>query len=624
MARTSRRSRRRRPADVDTRTASRRSRIRLGIVVGLTFALFGTIVVRLVDVQFNQREFWQQHGADSRVAREELRVERGGIFDRNGNALALSVYRPNVVADPTEVRDPAGMAEQLAEILGEPAADLEAKLRKTNRYQLLARNVEQEVMDQLVTPSGRTTPVGIYYEYAASREYPGEEIARSLVGRTYAAGGHDSEGRSGRYGVEATLDDELQGEPGYVIYEKDRGGGPIASSARLLHQPTPGMNVYLTIDQGLQYATQQALIERLEQLGASEATAVIMRASTGEILTMATVAHGEDGTVAPTGDNRAATTIYEPGSVNKAFTIAGAMEEGHVGPETLRRVPAQLQMANKLFTDHDWHAEELWSTADILSNSSNIGTIQIAQGLGEKRLDSYLRSFGFGSTTGSDVPGELRGLMPGIDEWSGTTLGSIAIGQTLAVTPLQLLAGYNVFANDGLFVAPHTIGATDRGDGKQAVDRSAPRRVVSEETAVSMRAMLSRVVSDGTGRAAAVPGYRAWGKTGTARLPQENPTDPNDGYLNADGGYDYASTFVGGVEGTDITILVVIKEPRTETTGGAAAAPVFAHLASLTLRSLRIPPPPADSGGVPAPPLAVTARADLGGDPGADVSQAQG
>src|SRR5699024_3148721 len=143
-------------------------------------------------------------------------------------------------------------------------------------------------------------------------------------------------------------------------------------------------------------------------------------------------------------------------------------------PETRRRLAPQLQMANKTCTDTDWHASELWSTADILSSSSNIGTIQIAQGLGEERLDSYLRSFGFGSTTGSDVPGEVRGLMPDVDDWSGTTLGSMAIGQTLAVTPLQLLAGYNVFANDGLFVAPHTIGSTDRGEGKQAVDRDAP------------------------------------------------------------------------------------------------------------------------------------------------------
>src|SRR5699024_3316315 len=212
------------------------------------------------------------------------------------------------------------------------------------------------------------TPAGIYYEHSASREYPGEEIARSLVGRTYAGDGYDSDGRSGRYGVEATLDEDLRGEPGYVVYEKDRGGDPIASSAHLRHQPTPGMNVHLTIDEDLQYATQRMLIDRLEELGATEATGVIMRASTGEILTMSSVAHGEDGSVGPTGDNRAATSIYEPGSVNKVFTIAGAMEEEQVTPETLRRVPPQLQMSNKTFTDTEWHPSELWSTADILSS----------------------------------------------------------------------------------------------------------------------------------------------------------------------------------------------------------------------------------------------------------------
>lgn len=585
-----RRRRRRRPASIDARTMRRRSRIRLGVIVALGFVFFSTVVVRLIDVQVNQREFWLEHGADARIARDELRVERGGIYDRNGAALALSVYRPNVVADPTLVPDPAATAAELAPILNRPEADLAEKLAKTNRYQLLARNVDDDLVERLTKDPDHPMPTGIFLEHATAREYPSGNLARAVIGRTFAGGGVDEDGRAGRWGIEAELDTDLRGKPGYIVYEKERGGGRIASTSRLLHEPTPGADVHLTIDQRLQYRTEDALITRIEELDASEATAIIMRPSTGEILSMATVAHGDDGAVQPTVDDRAAAAIYEPGSVTKMITIAAAMEEEEITADTRRRVPNQLEMADKVFADHDPHPVEYWSTSEILAQSSNVGTIQIAESLGADKLDHYLRSFGFGSPTGSDIPGEIEGLVPAVDRWSGTTLGSIAIGQTIAVTPLQLISAYNVIANDGLHVTPHVIGSTDKGGGRQAAERPAPRPVISPETAASMRQMLLTVVEDGTGDAAAVPGYRAWGKTGTARVSRENPTYPYDAYLNEDGSYDYASTFVGGVVGADLTILVVMKDPRTDQSGGEAAAPVFSELAAASLRILGTAP----------------------------------
>lgn len=617
-------SMRRRPVVVDLETVTKRSRLRLGVVIAATFVLFGLIVVRLVDVEFNQRQFWSQHGFDSRIAREDIRVERGGIYDRNGAALALSVQRPDIIADPTLVTDPESLAADLAPLLGRSETELLDQLRQTNRYQVLSRGADDEMVERLRAAGDGELPVGIFLEPVANREYPSGDLALSIVGRVYDHQEFDADGSRGRFGVEAALDQALQGEPGQVVYERDRAGGPIAGADHLVHQPTPGVNVYLTIDRGLQHSMEQMLIERVEDLDATEASAIVMRPSSGEILAMSTVAHAPDGTVGPTSDNRSATAIFEPGSVSKMITVAAALEEEQVGPDTVRRVPDRLQMADKLFTDHDPHPTELWSTSDILTRSSNIGTIQIAQSLGERQLDSYLRSFGFGATTGSDLPGEVRGLLSAPEHWSGTSLGSIAIGQGLAITPLQLISAYNVIANDGTFVAPHTIGATDAGGGPRATERPAPRRVVSPETARTMREILTRAVAEGTGRAAAVPGYRAWGKTGTARIPQENPTDPTDGYRNADGEYDYTSSFVGGIDGADLTIAVVVTRPRVDQTGGAAAAPLFSRLASLALRSLDAPTTAAPADGTPETRFVTGGPTDVRANAGSAVSDAQG
>jgi cell division protein FtsI (penicillin-binding protein 3) len=307
------------------------------------------------------------------------------------------------------------------------------------------------------------------------------------------------------------------------------------------------------------------------------------------------------------------------------MTIAGAIEDGQVGPETQRRVPDHLQMANKTFRDHDTHPTELWTTTDILSNSSNIGTIQIAQALGAPKLDRYLRSFGLGQATGSDIPGEVKGLLPAVGTWSGTSLGSIAIGQTVAVTPLQLLAAYNTIDNGGIYVAPHVIGSTDRGNGKQATVQPTSRRVVSEKTASAVEAMLAKVVADGTGKEAVVPGYVAYGKTGTARIPQANPTDPTDGYLTPEGTYQYASTFIGGIRGADLTMVVTLKDPKTVTTGGEAAAPVFGQLAALALRTLKIPPQVVGADPLAeVPELSPSAKADVAGNPTSGDDGTQG
>ena len=286
--------------------------------------------------------------------------------------------------------------------------------------------------------------------------------------------------------------------------------------------------------------------------------------------------------------NEALTAVFEPGSVNKVITAAGAIEEGLVNPDTVLQVPDHLQVSDHLFSDHDPHAVASWSVTDIVTRSSNIGTIMIAQMLGKQRIDEYLRKFGLGDKTALDFPGESAGLMLDPKDWSGTSIGSIPIGQGISVTAMQMLEVYNVIANGGKYVAPRLVDATIDGAGaRHDAPPAAQREVVSAETAAKVNAMLQNVVAsqDGTGFRAAVPGYTVAGKTGTARKPNDNGIP---GYKTGA----YVSSFAGYLpaENPQVSIIVVIDEPSTSIYASVVSAPVFAELANLAVRQLRVAP----------------------------------
>jgi cell division protein FtsI (penicillin-binding protein 3) len=301
------------------------------------------------------------------------------------------------------------------------------------------------------------------------------------------------------------------------------------------------------------------------------------------------------------------------------ITVAAAIEEGAVTPQTVIDVPDHLQIYDKDFKDHDPHPTQPWSVTDILVTSSNIGTIKIARELGAEKVDRYLRSFGFGQSTGLDFPAESAGIMRPLEDWSGVDIGAIPIGQGVAVTAMQMLAAYNVVANDGTYVAPKLVAATDDGDGRSATGASRRRRVVSAETAQAMRGMLDQVVTDGTGKLAAVPGYPIGGKTGTARIPQA-VHDPEDGYLAPDG-YHYQSSFVGFVDGADLSIIVSVEDAQTSIFGGDVAAPVFSHLAATALRRYQIPPPALVAAAQRAVPELSASAKEVGGEDVTDGSR---
>jgi cell division protein FtsI (penicillin-binding protein 3) len=346
----------------------------------------------------------------------------------------------------------------------------------------------------------------------------------------------------------------------------------------------------LTLDRSMQYETERALAAQILAKHAKGGTAIVSDPGTGEILALANLSlDPATGQVRPIADDAAVTAAYEPGSVNKVVTVSAAIEEGLVSPSTQLVVPDHLQVGDHVFTDHDPHPTASYSVTKILSDSSNVGTIKIASMLGATRFDSYLRRFGFGQKTALDLPYETAGILRSRSEYNATSMGSMPIGQGIAVSAMQMLGAYNVIANDGIYVPPKLVLDTvDRAGVRHPTAELPTHRVVSSSTAQQVRDMLANVVSEGTGSRGGISGYTVAGKTGTARKPTAN-----GGYQDAAGNYHYIATFAGFVpaERPALSIIVVIDEPTGDIYGGSVAAPVFADLAQYGLRAFHIPPP---------------------------------
>ncbi|MGH9261154.1 MAG: peptidoglycan D,D-transpeptidase FtsI family protein, partial [Acidimicrobiales bacterium] len=412
-----------------------------------------------------------------------------------------------------------------------------------------------------------------------ARFNPSGDLARALIGHV----GVDNDGVSG---IEQTYEEQLSGEPGHLVVERDLAGRTIPAGRHQIDPALPGDDLILTIDRNLQYAVENILSQQVGATGAKGGTAIVTNPQTGEVLALANEeTDPATGVVGNTTKNVAVTDNYEPGSVNKVITLAAALEEGLVTPDQVIEVPSSLQVADHTYNDS--HPGSLTVT-EVLSKSSNVGTIKIAQELGQERLHEYLGRFGFGRPTGLDLPHEVSGSVPDLDDWSGTSIGSIPIGHGISVTAMQMLFAYNVIANDGVYVPPTLVSATrDAAGERHPSARGESRRVVSPTTASQMRAMLTEVIANGTGEAAAIDGYVAAGKTGTARKPQ-----PGGGYKDAAGNYHYISTFAGFLPADDpqLSIIVVIDEPTTSPYASQTAAPAFKEIGQYAARTMAVAP----------------------------------
>lgn len=501
------------------------------------------------------------------VQEVDVSARRGTIRDRNGVELAVSEDSVTVFANPKVVKDPAGTAARLAPFMGRPYQQVLAALSDRSKgFVYLARKLPSQ-RGELVK---KLKIDGIGTTEEPRRVYPQGSLASQLIG----AVGTDYYGLSG---VEQSREKRLHGSDGKRRIVNDALGKPISIVDE--KRAVAGRDVDLTIDAAIQARAETVLAGVGQTFRPRGATALVVDPRNGEILADANwppVDPAKPGSSsAYNSQDRAVQASYEPGSTFKAVTVAGALEDRKIKPTTVFELPPTIQVADRTIKESHERGTISLNVAQILAQSSNIGSVKIGLALGPNRFDRWVRRFGFGSQTGIELPGEAAGIVPKPAEYSGSSLGNLPIGQGLAVTPMQMIAAYSAIANGGVMRLPHVI----QGDG------SAPRRVTSARTAAQVARMLEGVLAaGGTAEEASVEGYTLAGKTGTAQKP-----DPKLGGYSKD---KYVGSFIGFAPARKprLLVAVMVDEPQAAIYGGVVAAPAFEKIVSFALPYLRIPP----------------------------------
>ena len=544
--------------------------------IGLLFAVFlGMLVLagaRAGWLGIVRADALQSAAATQQKADIEVPARRGTITDANGIELAISKPAQTIAATPYLIDEPAAVAARLARILREPEDDLLRKLvRRDTGFVYLARGVPTSRAER----AQRLEIEGLQFIPEYSREYPRRWMASQLLGNVGTEG-------VGLSGLEYSLDEGLGGRDGERRLVRDALGDTI--ELREEERTVPGQHVRLTLDANIQDRTEEVLAEVGEQWKPKGATALVMDPRDGAILALANWPRVDANKLYEAPEyaltNRATGATYEPGSTFKAFTVAAALEDGKVTPSTPFTLPPVLQVADREIRDSHPRGWETRDVAGILAQSSNVGAALIGRRLGARRFDEWVRRFGFGKRTGVDLPGEEAGIVLGYDDYSGSTAGNMAMGQGLAVTPMQMGAAYAAIANGGILREPHIVDSI--GGHEQPLP--AGERIISEQTAASVRKMLEGVLGPGgTATGAAIEGYELGGKTGTAEKPDET------------GGYSktkFVASFVGFAPAARprLLVAVMVDEPQGDIYGGTVAGPAFKQIASFALTNLRIAP----------------------------------
>jgi len=537
------------------------------------------LCVRLVWVGVFESETYAELGRSKRERVLTLHELRGSILDRNGEALVMSVPTKLIAADPTIIEDPEAVATQLAAIMGvERQTLVESLERPDSRYSVVARQVAPEVAEQISEAAIR----GISTEEDPQRVAVNGDLARAVTGSM------DRFATEARSGIEMKFDDQLRASEGVERIERGVGGSTIPGSERVVKAARAGSDVTLTLDRSLQFVADTELARQVAFTKAKGGTVIVGRPQTGEILAMSSVTT-VDGKVVQ-GSLNQAVRLYEPGSVMKLVTIAGAYDKGLLTPDSTLTVPDRITLYDRTIKDSHEHPAENMSVDRILSESSNVGTIKIAQMIetksGVRSIIDLFENFGFGSKTALELPYEQVGVVKQL--WNGTDIGSIPIGQSITVSPVQMWSAYNAIANDGLYVPPKLVRDVVDAEGRHTVPESPdPHRVVSAKAANMVTQGLEKVIDSdrGTGHEFKIPGFNIAAKTGTAYKVQD------DGTYGSAATRKYSSSFAGFFPASNpqISIMVMLDEPAYGLHyGGTAAGPVFNVLAKEAMRRFGI------------------------------------
>ena len=553
-------------------TSDKRANRRIRLILACFVVVFGAAGGRARGLQVVHASTL---GKQARRMHEETTTTpagRGSILDRTGVQLAIGEQDTTIYADPHLVTDPRGLAIAAQHILGVDANTLYPQLvRKQTHFLYVARFADPKPADTFLAKG--FAGVNSYPE--ERRAYPQNTVGAQVIGFA----GTDNRGLGG---LELEYDSKLSGRPGKQTVIRDATGQAIdVISATPERQ---GHDVFTTIDSRIQANAEAVLRKTIVDWRAQSATAIVLDPKTGAILAMAQApgynANSASRVPFSYQRNRAVTDTYEPGSTFKLVTIAGALSAGIVTPQTKFRLPYSIHVADRVIHDAEYRPTEWLSVAQILSHSSNVGAVTIAEKLGAPALMNWIDRFGYGAKTGIDFPGESPGFVLPLDKWYGSTIGNVPIGQGIAVTPIQMAAAYGAIANGGVWVRPHLVERV----GGRVLSHFKRRRVVTPAIDKELKKMLTGVVDEhgATGTAAAIPGYSVAGKTGTAQVPGPH------GYTAGK----YVASFVGmvPVKNPRLVVLVVVNEPSRGIFGGTVAAPAFAEIAKFDLQYLNVPP----------------------------------
>ncbi|HEX5886185.1 MAG TPA: penicillin-binding transpeptidase domain-containing protein [Pyrinomonadaceae bacterium] len=538
------------------------------------------VCARLVYLQFSQYDTLANRARQQQQNSIETSPQRGELLDRHERQLARSVQTVSLFLDPDGLDADTldRTAQKLAQALGRKDADLAKEFREAReekrRFVWVARRLDADRANKIVAMD---LP-GIQTRLEPKRYYPNGPLAAHVLGYV----GLDGQGLGG---VEQFHNSKIAGEPGRLFLERDANGKPYESYEIA---SKPGQTVVLTIDQSIQYQAEQALLAAVQRSRAKSGTVIVLDPRNGEILALANAPTFDPNKVADakpeTRSNWALQNIYEPGSTFKVVAFSAALEKGLAKVDD--RIDCEMgaiTVAGRVVRDHT--AFGALTIAEALAKSSNVAAIKLGIRVGDPTMYDYIKRFGFGSRTGIELPGETAGLLRKVERWQASSIGSIAIGQEIGVTPVQMVAAFGALANDGVRVAPHLIREVRNAEGT-VVYRAQPeqRRVINAETAIAIRGMLEGVTLRGTAKQAQLDGYSAAGKTGTAQK-----IDPKTRSYSAT---KHVASFVGfaPVSNPQVAIIVVIDEPAGAYHGGDVAAPIFREVAEQILPGLGVMP----------------------------------
>jgi cell division protein FtsI (penicillin-binding protein 3) len=497
---------------------------------------------------------------------------RGRLLDRTGKPLALSEDSATVIATPYQVKDPDGTARRLAPLMGVAESDVAGELSdRSSGYAVLAHKIDLRSADEI-----RQMDIqGISLVPDSRRVYPQGELASQLIGAV-------NDENKGLTGLESGDQSVLGGSDGEQRVVNDAVGNPIRLET--VKQASTGSDIKLTIDAAIQARTEDALQEIGDTYSPQGATAIVMDPRSSDVLAMANWPPFDPTDLADTSDsqleNRATNYTYEPGSTFKAFTVAAALSDHKVTPNTSFYLPPEIKVYDRTIGEAEDRPAEDLTVSQILAQSSNVGAVKIGQEVGSTRFDHWIRAFGFGEPTDVGYPGEERGIVPQLDDYSGSTMGNLPIGQGLAVTPIQMMEAYAAIANGGILRAPRLTEQV----GSDEIPAQTGHRVITPQVAAQLRHMLEGVVEEGgTAASVDVPGYQLAGKTGTAQKVDDDGTYSDSRYV---------ASFIGFAPAQDpgLLVAVIVDEPQGEHLGAEVAAPAFADIAEFALPYLGIAP----------------------------------